>query len=400
MKKNIIDLLKRRLLSVVLNVCLVPVYLISYCIPKRKDLIVFGGSRGKHIADNSSYLFEYIKLNSTNQIMKPIWLTKNKDLEDKTENIYYVYSLLGLKHLILAKSVVISHHLDDLIPWLLGGKTIFQVWHGVPLKKIGYLSDGWDDRSDFQNFLIKCIITFIPYLKYNKCNYVYTTSSSLTHIMSRSFDIDEENVIVTGQPRNDKLVTEIARIGLDGPKAILWMPTHRGRSNFNINNLMLDYGFDFIEAEKFLERTNTILYIKPHFTELDKLDELFQHQNSPRIKLINKADPLKILLNADMLITDYSSVYFDYLLLNRPIIFAPFDYDIYKETITGFNFKYKDMTPGPKCKSWNEIFEQVEEMIYDDKYEEDRKNVNEFINQYQDNKACERVMNHIIDNID
>jgi CDP-glycerol glycerophosphotransferase (TagB/SpsB family) len=396
MNRSLLDLLKRRFLNIFISLCLLPIYWLSYLIPKKKNLIVFGGSRGKHIADNASYLFNYMKQVEKRYHVKVIWLTKDKLLENRYEKIYYIYSLKGFYYLTISKAAVISHHLDDLIPNLLGGKIIFQVWHGVPLKKIGYLADGWNERSEIQNTLIKLVMKIFPYLEYNKCDYVFTTSDNLIEIMKDSFDLPESNIIVTGQPRNDGLVIEKYK-RKNKTKNIVWMPTHRGRSKTNIETLLLEYDFNFSEVEKFLERNNAYLLIKPHFTELTSLNKLFSSQNVSRIKLIADADPLETLKDADILITDYSSVYFDYLLLDRPVIFTPFDYEFYKKEIAGFNFSYEEVTPGPKCFDWNHVLREIEEIFEYDNYANIREEVNSKINLYQDDQSSRRVSERIVE---
>lgn len=99
-----------------------------------------------------------------------------------------------------------------------------------------------------------------------------------------------------------------------------------------------------------------------------------------------------LLRNADGLITDYSSVYFDYMLLNRPIGFAVEDMEKYKNK-RGFIFDNpKEYMPGPEIRNLSDIEEFIENIVSgNDLYKEARESVNDKINYYKDGNCCKRV---------
>ncbi|MFB5166677.1 CDP-glycerol glycerophosphotransferase family protein [Parageobacillus toebii] len=393
MKRNIFDILKRRFFQLIIQVLLFPVYLLSKFVPKKDNLICLGSSRGLYYSDNAKYLYEYMLNN--NHGLEFYWLTKNKGLvqKNKDKKFVYLYSLKGFYLLIRANIVVLTHHLDDLFPPLMGGCKIIQLWHGTPLKKIGYLADGWGERSKLENLIIKFLFKCFPYLEYNKCDYLITSSPFINDVMAKSFNIPRSNIFPLGQPRNDVFFQEYEEKSQKNKKIYSWLPTHRGRTNIKVKDLLLNYGFNLKYFNEFLEKNNAIFVIKPHFTELNEVIDLTN--DFENITIYKEADPYPLLQITDILLTDYSSVYFDYLLTKKPIIFTPFDYSYYIKNIAGFNFNYDEVTPGPKCMNWEEVIKEIIKIEENDPYFNDREKICEKFNLYLDGRNSERVVEFI-----
>jgi len=107
-------------------------------------------------------------------------------------------------------------------------------------------------------------------------------------------------------------------------------------------------------------------------------------------------DPYQILSAADLLITDYSSVYFDYLLLDRPTVFVPVDVDQYRAA-RGFLLEpYEFWTPGPKVLDQEALEAEIRASLDDPTHGADQRHlINSIINQVADNSSCERVWQEI-----
>lgn len=122
--------------------------------------------------------------------------------------------------------------------------------------------------------------------------------------------------------------------------------------------------------------------------------------NSRLIFLGEEVSDVNILLpHLDILLTDYSSVYFDYLLLDRPIVFTPFDLQEYKNSSRELYEDYEDVTPGIKCKNWKEVEVALSELINGhDNYKLERSLVRAKHFSYVDNRNSMRVVN-IINNL-
>ena len=159
---------------------------------------------------------------------------------------------------------------------------------------------------------------------------------------------------------------------------------------------------DLKHLQSKLKDKNIILLIKLHFRNLDMVDSLEQKLNNVifiRDENINQ-DIYTILNYTDFLITDYSSTYTDYLLLDKPIIFYIKGLNEFLKDEESLLFNYWEVTPGPKAENWEQLVGCMEEAVkYPDKYKEDRKKVRKIFHKYNDAKSCERVFNSIVDNL-
>ena len=141
------------------------------------------------------------------------------------------------------------------------------------------------------------------------------------------------------------------------------------------------------------------MLIKMHYYELDKIYFNFVNEHS-HIHLLNNQetnDINRILHHIDVLITDYSSVFYDFLVLDRPILFAPFDLDEYQQIDRELYEDYTSATPGPICQNWNEIQIQLEKYFSEgDTYQTERKEIFNQYFQYSDNHNSERIVDTVI----
>ena len=357
------------------------IYIVSKLIPKDKDLIIFGSSLGRHFSDNPKYLYLYlIKKNSNKKI---VWITKNKEidayLKSKDLPSEYLYSLKGIYYSIRASKVFISHSIYDINGALIGGAEIIQLWHGIALKKIGYKGDWFPDG--LKGKLKVIFYTIFHFSYYMKCDKLSVSSSMSKETFKETFYFSfrdnkiEKNILLLGQPRNDVLkdnyifekkffpeIDTLKRYKTKYKKIISWLPTHRRQLNKTIIDILNDSKFDIELFDTFCQKQNILFVIKAHFLELELVKDLIQ--DSKNIITYDIADPYPLLHFTDVLITDYSSVYFDFLITNRPIIFAPFDLEEYERTAK-FYYEYDDVTPGQKCFSWNEIEDEILSLVND-----------------------------------
>ncbi len=107
-------------------------------------------------------------------------------------------------------------------------------------------------------------------------------------------------------------------------------------------------------------------------------------------------DIYTVLNEFDCLITDYSSIYFDFLLTDKPIIFAPFDFKWYISNDRELYFDYKKVTPGPTCSNWKEVIDSIK-VIKDNshKYENELSELKMKFHKYHDKENCKRVFDRI-----
>ena len=346
--------------------------------PRSKKIVIFGAWLGDKFADNAKVLF--LEAQEDKELI-PIWITKNPQVVSEVRNAgYRAYgwcSPQGIWYQLRAGYAVMTNGISDFKHAFLGGVTLINLWHGIPLKKIGYddyYEKNWDSKK--QKFRDKVI--HIPLGK----EYVVATSGTIAKIYESAFRVPKERILCLGQPRNDvffdeELMKKIAHEKRQGGQSIriLYAPTHRkeGKVPVVLSNL-----FHLQELNDFCEKNHCDFLVKKHFYHRNEVEDLQQY---PRIKDITGEswDTQELLMNTDILITDYSSIYIDYLLLDRPMMFYHYDYEEYLQTDREMYFDYQDVTPGEKVKNFTECLAGLERILeHGQEYQkEERKQVRE-----------------------
>lgn len=272
---------------------------------------------------------------------------------------------------------------------------LIDLWHGIPIKAMMYMEL---DSSVYRN-------------EGFKTNFLITSSKLESSLMSACTHIPYVNHRILGSPRNDYLHNIRDNLGeLDFiknyNKVLLYVPTFRqgylNRIEGKLSNNLF-YFDEFISEEfiNYLKHNNILLLIKYHpFEEEKKKNEYSLEDNifylSNKVLFSNVLDLYEVLPHTDLLITDYSSIYFDYLLLDKPIIFTPVDLENYRK-LRGLLLEPYDLwTPGPKCINQNilqqEISKCINNRIY---YKLERERIRNIFHKYQDGKSSERVIKFV-----
>ncbi|MEF2968149.1 CDP-glycerol glycerophosphotransferase family protein [Paenibacillus sp. M1] len=393
-----------RVLKLIGNLFLLPLYLFSLIVPRNKKLWVMGSWFGNRYSDSSRYVFEYITENEPD--IRAIWLTRQKNivrgLRSKNLEAYSIYSLKGYWYSCRASVAMFTVNITD-VNTIGSSKALkFQLWHGIPLKKIVY-DDNYNNpinKTGLVRSLSQIKSFLLPFKDvYGKWDAVASTSPLVSNIFKSAFQLPENKIFITGTPRGDIIldkepdkpsVLKINPLDLPIEKKICYFPTHRNDakalSDF-INSINLS------NLPDFLEKHNTILYIKLHYYNLANHTHRI---DTPRVVLLNENDESDInylLPWTDVLITDYSSVYFDYLLLNRPIIFTPFDLNEYMSKDRELYGEYELLTPGSKCNTWNEVTGELTKLFSgNDEHYEIRTKMKEEYHTFSDTRNSERVV--------
>ena len=330
-------------------------------------------------SDNSFSFFCYVI--NTHKEYKNIWLINNKDklrynrlIANYTKSSNYLIirkkSFLGVYYFCKSKYVFFTHGLFNDIN--LSKKQVnINLWHGMPLKNIGHLDN--NNR--------------VP-----KSNFVIATSTFFQEIMSKAFLIKKENVLITGQPRNDFLLSKkyslqdlVNKNNIDFNKTVLWMPTYRKSIIGDVRkdgesgkmNDFFEENYLFKLNEFFLS-IKSICFIKLHPMDYLEVNDFNTFSNV--IFLNNSSFEEKgislysVLQKTDLLLTDFSSIYIDYLLLNKPIGFLISDFEQYSNS-RGFVFENpKEFMPGEIITNKNELIPFIEKVLFSkqDDFEEKR----------------------------
>jgi CDP-glycerol glycerophosphotransferase (TagB/SpsB family) len=384
------------LLRIILRVLLSPFLLLGFMIPTNKNIWIFGSWRGEKYSDNSKYLYEYIVENKKD--IRPIWLTKEEkvltQLISQGREVHYFYSLRGIFYSLIGKVLIMSASWIDLplTSFIAKRKLKVQLWHGTPMRKLN-LKNGSFIQKLFRN-------VFIAYIG-KEYDLVCTAAEKNVEILSLvdRFNVSRDTIKVTGQPRNDVLFNiEKNKQFLKkrkNEKIFLYLPTWR---NYDFNIFSKKYMFDYQRINKFLEDNKSYLVVKVHHNEFLKYKKFMKNFSKSGSKiLMSFADDIyPYLNNTDALLTDYSSIYFDYLLLEKPVLFLSFDFEDYVKDNSGFYYNFNKITAGPKLKNWDQVLEEMKKIINtEDSYRLTRKKIRDQFNRYKDNRSSERVFKSI-----
>ena len=369
-------------------------YFFSFLIPKKKGLWLFSSWLGKQYLDNPKYIYQELLKNSNR--VQPYWLVKDKTLLHRLEAlkypVIYSFSVRGFWLQLRAEVVVFTHGVrDDFIPCLIGAQTKrVQTFHGIPIKKIGF------DNLKAGTSRGKIVRFFLPFLR-EDYDLVIAGSEEVKKLYNSAFGTPLEKIKITGYPRNDEIFRSSKNNYTkedDGFK-IIYMPTLRGGINDNFNLLAPHY-FDFDTIDSQLNSLNATLFIKLHpvqaFTQED--EELISR--AKRIEAVDNHDDIyESLGKYDVLITDYSSIFFDFMIVGKPIIMAPIDYDDYVKHDREVYFDYQSLCPAPPCRDWEEIMRSIELLRHERHIPNRYYEIQKKFHKYNDDKSSERVIEEI-----
>lgn len=303
---------------------------------KDSKVWLFGAQGGFSYSDNTKYFFEWMLKENLDE--KCYWITKDKeiyeDLKSKNIPVVFFYSLKDILFIAKAKYLVCthSHTGNDVYKFVKKSKRLITLWHGIPLKKMGELS-----KNSYRRILpIK-----------NEPDIFLVTSDRDADLFSELYNISRDRFFVGSYPRVNDLISRAEENNI-----VLYAPTFRDKmgQDYYDNNLFPGIG-DLKDLNDILVEFDYEFIIKLHPYINAKFPDLSGFSN---ISILEAWDDIQdVLCQAEILITDYSSVYFDYLNLDREIVFFIPDYQWYsKKENRGFIYSYEDVTPGVKLKSW------------------------------------------------
>lgn len=334
---------------------------------------------GRQFGGNSRPIFEAAR----RQGLNAVWLTTRSEiLALGVPGVVDARSIEGLRLAARAGGVVFTHSLGDFYPAQFApGTALFNVWHGMPIKKISTADPRFMSRS-YAKANLREMARFTG---------MFATSAEMVNIFAQTFRQPPERVHLTGQPRTDPLAgpPPPLRQDLDLPahsRRILHCPTWRDGEPARL------FPFDDFDAEGLqstLERLDAVLFVRLHPNDpsrprRDRRIVPFQGDQAPEIT--------DYLGHFDALITDYSSVYYDYLLLDRPTIFLPYDIERY-QSAPGFYIPFEQIAKGPWPRSFAQFVEALESsLLRPDDGAADRAAVRARIHAHEAGGATERVL--------
>jgi len=352
-----------------------PGYFLLKLFPRNRKIWCFSSYRDSFV-DNSKYLFHYVSKQCPE--ISCYWVTDNLELYNElTAKGYKVCkrkSLKGAFIIMRAKYVFYSSYVAEVNFWLTSGSKLINLWHGLPLKKIEFdIDSGVLQRKYSTRFNLTKLHKqlFFP-SAYRRADLMFAPTDEMENIFKSAFRLKDDSVIQCGSPRTDQFFDETSFSGLtqqdeiasNNRKIYIYMPTFRdtGGEFFSKEN------FDFSLLNRTMEKLEGEFWIKAHPAAGVENIDLSEFEY---IKLLpSNIDMYPVLKKSHALITDYSSIYIDYLLLEKPIYFYCFDLDDYKKNCRSMYFDYDDVTPGSKCLDFNQLIKAL--ILDEDSYENDR----------------------------
>jgi len=355
-------LIKSCIISFIYLLFGIPLYFISGFVPRNNKVWVFGS--GNIYNDNGRYFYEFIRIN--NREIRAIWISKNKKsvlaAKNKGGEAYLSWSLKGFYYSLIAKVYIFSSGLKNINAFT--SKNAFKVnlGYGVGLKKIGFDISLKKYRLGFFIFINRMIT---PSSFYKPDLLLCPSNFFAKHVFISAFEITSKNIIIGTYPRTLDLVSRNSMHEKTKDKFIfLYAPTWRD----NGENFIKKSSINFNKLNEFLAKNNALFFIKLH--HLTKIDHKTRYKNI--LFVDRQSDSNKWLKMADCLITDYSSIYFDYLYLSKPILFFNFDYDDYINNRELY-FDDKDYTPGEKCSTFPILLDAMQRILNgEDTFKENR----------------------------
>lgn len=341
-------------------------YGLSFCIPRQKNKWVFGSLIG--FSNNSKFFLCYV--NKYQKERCCYWIGNKKTVEDARRNdikAYERWSLRGMWHCLTAGVYVYDSYASDINVYCSGGAFKVNLWHGVGIKNIEHkISAGPLSKIlHTKNWWIK--MKHLPH--FIKPDVFLSTSALMTEHFSVCFELNKERIVESCYPRcevfsweKDYLSDFICRFGNEASISLLkriksvsytclYMPTWRDSGG----DLFVKAGMDFGRLNKVLCRKNRLLIVKLHPVDHQSLG-VGEYSN---IVFVDPSiDIYPFFALTDCLITDYSSVYYDYILMDeKSVILFPFDYDDYIHNNRDLAFDYNQYTAGIKADNFEELLE-------------------------------------------
>tara|TARA_A100000164_G_C21915205_1_gene777888 strand:+ start:995 stop:2233 length:1239 start_codon:yes stop_codon:yes gene_type:complete len=354
-------------------------FLLSILIPKKKNLIIFGCRTGRRYADNSRYLFLYL-----NKFYKKkfncVWITREKKvlniIRKQGFKCYYINSLKGCLLSLIANWTIFDTSPLDVNSFLSKFSKNIHLWHGILIKRIS--AKKYKNVYNFKIYKILNRLTSFFYPKY----FCYPNYKFSYQIIDH-YPINMYKLLLSNQPRNIMLLNSINneelnifrtkkeqnlynKIKKTKKKIIGYFPTWR---NDNENELFpgLKNLDQLKKLNNILKKNNYLLLIKKHSNSY-KQDKHRLYNYSPEMSKVWKniskyknflsidydIDLNSILSNCDILISDYSGVIMDFLLLDKPIFLYTPDIKKYKKK-TGLLFDYNKIKIGPIINNYPQL---------------------------------------------
>lgn len=342
-------------------------------IPIKENVILFETFFGKSYSDSPKYIYEYLQKNYPGKF-KCVFSVKSKKTEipygcKKVRRFfpaYFYYAAVSKFFVFNVRQPIWMKKRE--------GQVFLETWHGTPLKKLFFDIEEVMSANPLNKLQI--------YEKSRDWDYLISPNRFSTDVFESCFMFDRDKIIETGYPRNDPMHSDHIEEDMEkikeklnlpkDKKIILYAPTWRDDEFYGSGKYKFTLKLDLQKMQEELS-DDYIVILRTHYYIADILDisefEGFAYNFS------KYPDIVDLYLVSDILITDYSSVFFDYAGLKRPMLFFTYDIAKYRDTLRGFYFDIEKEVPGPLLFTTDEIIDSIKNIddvavAYKEKYEQ------------------------------
>lgn len=372
------------------------ILVLNKIIPKDDNLVVV--SSRPDYSDSALNVYNYMRKNTKYNKYKLVWITYNNTGINCPENAVHFTkrSIKGILTYLRAKYVFSTHGLYA--GTVVHNQIHVGITHSMPVKK-------------FKAYLLQ------PgqHLK-KEYTFSFATSETYRKVIAKCYELDLDEVMLLGLPRNDDLLhpdDSLKKLGIpEDSKVITWLPTFRSPQNIseehNVCKEGTDYelGIPFWDSSNISELDSLLSILKVHLIIKYHMLQRLNNVSLPKLGNVhfltaNDCTDKKIVLYrllacGNALITDYSSVYVDYLATDKPMAFVLDDIEKYTED-RGFIFENPVAhMPGVIINSKAELLNFINSVASeDDNYKGEREKARPELNIFQDDKNTERVVDYV-----
>jgi len=363
-------------------------------LPVQKNLVLFESFLGRGYSDNPKAL--YLTLQKQRPELQLVWIfAKEPNAAVKAACPNWVLRNSPKYYYLMARAQYWIFNTRQPLSLKKRRETMYlQTWHGTPLKRLGLDMDevhmpGTNTEQYKKNFSVQA----------KEWNYLLSPNLYSSTIFKRAFDF-RGLLLETGYPRNDLLyapdrqqqaeqIKQSLRLP-PGKKVILYAPTWRDDEFVKKGQYRFNLKLDLKQMQSRLG-DDYIVLLRMHYLIAEHLDltafDGFAYDVSAY------GDIAELYLISDLLITDYSSVFFDYAHLNRPMVFFTYDLEKYASVLRGFYFDFEAVVPGPLLKESHQVIDYIEDIATQSKqYEDKYVAFQERFCSLDDGKASQRVV--------
>ncbi|WP_404274825.1 CDP-glycerol glycerophosphotransferase family protein [Exiguobacterium undae] len=363
-------------------------------LPIQKNLVLFESFLGRGYSDNPKALYQTLKRQRPELTL--VWIFA----KEPTADVKAV-----CPNWVLRNSPKYYYYMARAQYWIFNTRqplslkkrratTYLQTWHGTPLKRLGLDMEevhmaGTTTEQYKKNF----------YQQAQEWDYLLSPNTYSSDIFKRAFGFSG-TLLESGYPRNDLLYApdrnqqaETIKRKLDVPpnkKVILYAPTWRDDEFVTKGQYRFNLQLDLQQMQERLGQDYIVL-LRMHYLIAEHLD--LDAYAGFAYDVSSYGDIAELYLISDLLITDYSSVFFDFAHLNRPMLFFTYDLEKYASVLRGFYFDFEAVVPGPLLKESNQVIDYIEDIETQSKQYADKYKV--FQEQFcglDDGKASQRVI--------